>query len=110
MKCTPKVFCLTSGVHFKSCTSSLFLHPLPYPIIKVHALSVYHFKLCEFQKELFGADVLELDGGFGAVACAFDAEDFATTETVVEDEGTFLQFFPMRGRKAIWRGCRLNNG
>ena len=60
-----------------------------------------HFKLGKLQEKLLGADVFKLDGGFGIIASAFDAEDFSTTKAVVEDEDPFFQSFPFMGRKTL---------
>lgn len=81
---------------------------IPPPNIPCLAL-VYHLKLCEFQQKLLGADILELDGGFGVVACALESEDFASTKAVVEDKDPLLQSSSI-GRKTMRRGSRLRYG
>jgi hypothetical protein len=46
---------------------------------------VYHFKLGKFEQQLFGANILKLNGRLCIVACTFDAKNLTTSETVVED-------------------------
>ena len=48
-------------------------------------MSLDDVELGESEKELFGADIIEADGGFGINACAIERDDFSRTKAAVLD-------------------------
>ena len=46
-------------------------------------MSLDDVELGESEEELFGADIIEADGGFGINACAIERDDFSRTKAAV---------------------------